>query len=210
MKNLLASLACLAMTVNPILAGSCRIVAPVRQHYVAPVYHAPVKKVVVEEYHAPHYEVATYLRLLKPSYYGQYVAPPAQMSEDELTKAIQGLSAELNALKERLGAPHGPDRSKPAPMPGAVDPFAPQASTAALLQTTAVCAACHDAREASKKGGSFTLLRDGKLVQLTPDQLGELVDRLTTSDPTKAMPPLSRGKVTAETKLGILEEILRK
>jgi mono/diheme cytochrome c family protein len=195
-------------------AGSCKIVVPARvvhAPYVAPVRHyaAPV---VQHDYGHAKYEVATFLGLYKPSYVGFHVPAPQQLNEDELAKAVQGLTAEINSLKERLGRAEKPEGPKTGPTP-APDPFAPQARAeqrlGAFPQTQAVCAKCHDAAVAAKKGGGLTLTQGDKLAKLSPEQLGEVVRRLTTTDPAKVMPPLSAGKVAAETKLGIIDEVTR-
>jgi hypothetical protein len=203
----LAALVCSAVLSAVAYAGSCKIVVPAR------VVHAPyVAPVVQHDYGHARYEVATFLGLYKPSYVGFHVPAPQQLNEDELAKAVQGLTAEINSLKDRLGRAERPDPAKPAPEPKP-DPFAPQARAehrlGAYPQTQATCARCHEAAVADKKGGKLTLMQGDKLAQLTPDQLGAVVRRLTTTDPAKVMPPVSQGKVAAETKLGIIDEITK-
>jgi hypothetical protein len=206
----LAALVCSAALSAVAYAGSCKIVVPAR--VVHAPYVAPVKHYAAPVVHQAHYEVATFLGLYKPSYVGFHVPPPPQLNEDELAKAVQGLTAEINALKEKLAGPQKPEGPKTDPMPGP-DPFAPpgtaQERLGAFPQTQALCAKCHDAGVAAKKGGGLTLTQGSRPAPLTPEQLGEVVRRLTTSDPAKVMPPLTQGKTAAESKLGVIDELTR-
>jgi cytochrome c len=211
MRATIVSLTLFSMAANPVLAGSCKFaarqayVAP--SHYVAPaaVYHAaPVYK-----QHAV-YEVATFLNLVKPSYYGQYVAPPPQMGEDEVSAAIKALSAELKDLKAQLALQRQPQpQQAPPPVPEPERLPEPRQG-GAFRNLTNACAACHEAGVAAKKGGGLTLLRDGVRPALTGEQLGEVVDRVTTDDPARVMPPPSYGKLPPDVANAVIREALRK
>ena len=63
---------------------------------------------------------------------------------------------------------------------------------------------------AAVRGGGFTLLKDGDRVELTGEQLGEVINRLTTDDPKKVMPPPRVGQMPADVRLRTINEVLQK
>ena len=148
---------------------------------------------------------------------GQRPAPETQ--PDDLTNAVRQLAVEVRGLSERVQRIEG---SKPPTMPPAdpptkpIDPFNPggaKAPNTALdritLLVTRHCSSCHDEAKSKNFGGGLQLLgSDRKIVQLTPELLGEIIDRVTTNDPKRAMP---KGKsISAADRLELISAFVQK
>lgn len=106
----------------------------------------------------------------------------------EVLQYLKGLGDRLERL-ERASGIQPPARQ--GGMPPAGDPGPnPQAGSVerALQLVTRNCASCHDAGVAATKGGKFTLTNGGKFAEISPQALGEVINRVTTQDASKRMP----------------------
>lgn len=189
----------LLLVVSPAQAGGCAIV--VRKH-AAVVHHAVVvpKVAVYETIHIPLYS-ATY-----------------QGTDPAVIELFRQLGGRLDRL-ERGGQPQPQPAPQPTPQPAPtmppaatqpVDPFNPGAGPQAvrggsfLEQVQAKCAGCHSG--ASARGG-VKLLENGQLAQLTPEQVGDVVDAVVSA---RMPPPKAGQRMSAEERLAFIQAMVRK
>lgn len=114
------------------------------------------------------------------------VAASAPASNDaRILRALEAIEARLQALERQGGGPI------PQAAPKNAAPKAPAAAPSSglsIMQTK--CAACHDAKTAAEKGGSFTLLNGSELIGLNDKQVRKIQSKIYKS----AMPPASAKK----------------
>jgi hypothetical protein len=123
---------------------------------------------------------------------------------------LQTATAELRvALAEFKGYTAGFAASiKGGTVPGPLQPRAAprmsQADEPAVVPLMVTrCAGCHDAAVAASKGGKLVLTEAGRAKVLTPEDLGSVLDRLSTKDASRAMP---RGQqISAEERLALIQ-----
>jgi hypothetical protein len=166
--GMLAASAALVFLVPTAEAGGCKAVVVKKQKVV---YHQQYAAAVVQEYVVP--VVAQYVHI---PVYGAYYTPPVkeQQTDGDLAKAVRELADEVRRLKSGQAAP---PNGKPH------DPFNPQPVKDPLSGWVGKhCAACHS--DGTAKGG-FAWVKDGKRVDLTPEQLGQVIAQVTA----KTMPP---------------------
>lgn len=107
-----------------------------------------------------------------------------QRKIEELKKTL----AQLQELERQQSLP------KPQPMPPASN------GTDFLAFTKDNCASCHDKSTSELKGGKFTMIDNGKLVEFTPQQAGSIILRLSVGDGHEQAMPKGR-KMDAATRL---------
>lgn len=131
-----------------------------------------------------------------PSAYGATYTPPGYQSSTDLL--LQHLVERMNQLERSLTYPRPPSSLPPdykKDFPQRMPPADPQYSNGGASNTLSFpnevknwCAGCHDASVSKNRGGDFTMIRGDTLVEFTPQQVGDIIDRVTTSDTSKAMP----------------------
>lgn len=194
MKRYLSVLALIVVTLlltSDLRAGGCRAVVAT---YKAPaVYHAV--------------DVVKVVEVIKPFYYGYYVPPPAYQTPEQ-AEALKQVLQEMKLLNDRLqrlegggGKPMQPADPKPS------DPFNPpqalkSTGTGTPHLAQANCAACHDKAKAEKSGGGLALTDGPKVLQPSPEKLGEIIRRVSNGD----MPP--KGKMSPEDRLKLIDQYL--
>ena len=119
---------------------------------------------------------------------------------DVLADAIRQLNGRLDRLEKGAGVPpamppaNGNGTAPPnggTPPSEPVDPFnppqqgGPQAGEGFLQLARTHCGRCHDASSSAAKGKGFTLLSGGRLAQLTPEQVGSIIQQVSS----RQMPP---------------------
>lgn len=149
------------------MMGSGRALAVGCAPYVAPVNYGR------SHAHYGHYEYATYSRY--PSYLVGSVgySPPADPALGEVSKELVGLVKDLLRENRELRGGGGPLGLRADP---------PHFQTARES-----CAKCHSGDGA--KGGFNMFGADGRLRDMTPEERGKIIVRLSTDDPSIKMPP---------------------
>lgn len=152
-------------------------------------HHAAAFVAPVVELRTP---VVTFRQFELPLYSVQYSGETASSSA--------ALSAKVDALNARLDALGKPGFAMPRA--DAPEQIATLPNTANDLQHVALakqsCASCHDSSVSNAKGGKFTLFAGGKLANLSPDDLGEIIARVASGDMPKG------GKMSAEDRLKLI------
>lgn len=186
----------LAILLTPrVEAGGCRAVTVVRSYDYTPIVERVIEKVnyvnVARFVDVPLYNVffnayapgvATYGYGAGVGYgYPQAPAVAAQTCEQKLS----ALELRLQKLEGGAGVP------RTSPMPKAEDP---QAALPGSLPTTFAafavqhCARCHDTKNAAAEGGGLTITNGNAIAQLSPQTVGNIIDRITTTDAKLVMP----------------------
>jgi len=183
-----ALIALLVLGPLPLLhGGSCAVV--VRRH--APVVHhkeVVAVKEVVKAVVTP--VVAVYQPVVVPLYSAIYQPGAYGGGQDQaVLEALKRISERLDRLERGPiipppSPPLPPTPPAPAPRPPAPppvdDPFNPKAPIKAgsFPELAAQrCAACHDK---GRPSGDFVMFEGGKLVQLTPEQVGDVIDAVVS------------------------------
>lgn len=193
--GLLLGLLLLLVCVPVAEADGCRSVAFVRTPYVSKSYHAPTYN-YGHDYYPQYYPVAIapdYFWSVRDYYRDQLLADAI---------AFRILTANGGASK----TPPEPIRGgqAPFPMPKATDAperteTLPQGLQGLLGGIQTHCAACHT--KGSEKGG-LALLDKGILPQLTPEQVGKILHRVTLPlDNPQVMPPKGRAAMTSDQRM---------
>ncbi len=88
-----------------------------------------------------------------------------------------------------------PPGGLPAAQPGQFGKPMPQADAKGehpgLTVKRQACASCHESAVSKAKGGGFVMFQNGQLVQLTDEQIGDCLKRISDGDMPKGGPPLS-------------------
>ena len=223
---LLMSALMLCLIAIPAQGGSCAVV--VRKPAVV-VKDVVVVKEVVQAVVAP--VVATYTPIVVPLYsavyqaqpYGYGAAPPGYGhapgpgaypgaapagQHNEVLEAIRRISERLDRL-ERLPEARPQPQQRPEPMPPSGEPQAKAPPPAAppggksTFEQLAFnkCAGCHNS---AKPSGGFVMFREDRLVQLTPEQLGDVIDSVTS----RRMPKGLLLKMSAEDRLAFVQSMV--
>lgn len=149
--------------------------------YFYPTYYVPTVYPSEVHYHN-HYNRITVFQDTPTYTVGQgapYVAPAAQESPcDAKIKAMQAaFDAKFALLEERAKASAAPaappvPQAAPQPVKPTPEPAASPAKPGPVLG--GVCAACHDGRQAEKKGGGVVLTKGGRPVaEWNPELIGK-------------------------------------
>jgi cytochrome c553 len=211
--------------------------------YSYQTYQAPVK--VVKEYVEVVKQVEKPVYLAYPIYqpvYGSMYIPPANMPVkngdqgpresapngngeaklDQILNAVQGLAsrvdgieADVRALKGGRAAPYEAPRHQPRPEPPAEAPKAPppaklkapakeppddpdgqvrllpmrEVQRLAVAYYASACARCHEAATARKEGNGFVLLEGGKKAQLSARQRRAMAEKVAAGQASEMPPP---------------------
>lgn len=207
-----ASLAVLLLCVSPAKGSGCRIVvkkqAVVVEKVITPVV---VATPVVTPFVAVPVAIPTFSAVYTPGpvgyggYGGGGYAPPhagGSPQDGAVLDALRKLNERLDRLER------GGEVPRPPPAPGAPAPQAvPGTGGVGVLQLLLTkCASCHDATRSQSSGGSFTMFEGGKPRQLTAEQLGEVIRRvsLPSSDP-QSMP--RGGRMTDQERLLLISSL---
>ena len=223
MKFLIRCWLIVAMVLAPAIAyaGGCRAVRVVH----APVYHAPVVVEKVIEKVVNVVNVARFFDVpLYNVFYNQYapaIVPYGSYGYGAAPLAPRGSTCEekLSVLEQRLQRLEGLPEKQRGPMPGADNgagqgakqPPTDAAGDLLALFTQGGCASCHDKSNYQAKKAKTPLTDGGKLASLSPELLGEIIDRVTTEDPNRVMPPPEHPvKLSPVARLKLVSKLVQK
>lgn len=124
---------------------------------------------------------------------------------DKVLTYLQSLDERVNKLEGGTGSVFNakpPQKTTPNPMQRA-DEQSQNAPANLLNIVSSKCASCHDSSRGAVKGG-FTLMKGGQLSELSSEQLGNIIDRITTEDTKRQMPPPAAPQCTPQEKLKVV------
>ncbi len=128
---------------------------------------------------------------------------------DKVLTYLQSLDDRVNKLEGGTGSqfnakpPTAPAPQKTNPMSKADEQQTQNAPANLIGILSSKCASCHDSSRGAVKGG-FTLMKGGQLSELTSEQLGNIIDRITTDDVKRQMPPPAAPQMLPAEKLKVV------
>lgn len=169
-------------------------------------YPAVVKKVVTHDYKKDDYHFYKFVAVVPlvelPTYSSQYVPPyaHAQPNPNAQAKSSDDVKQILDLLKDLSGRVKVLESRNTQPLNAAPNPAQgtqPQPNNSAQAQPSPLdvkivnkqkCAACHERGNETLGGGLVLSEKDGSLVQLSNEKLGDLEEQITTN----AMPKINK------------------